>query len=87
MWEYLRKGSKVLISGSMRTRKWQDKDGNDKSTTEIVADKMLMLDGKQERSEPQDSNEDSYEAQKPASRGSDFEDDIPFMRIQNEYAN
>lgn len=44
--EYLRKGSKVYIEGSLRTRKWQDKDGGDRYTTEIVANEMQMLDSK-----------------------------------------
>ena len=44
--EYLRKGSKVFIEGSLRTRKWQDQAGNDKYTTEIVASDMQMLDSK-----------------------------------------
>lgn len=42
--EYLRKGSKVYIEGSLRTRKWQDQSGNDRYTTEIVATDMQMLD-------------------------------------------
>lgn len=42
--EYLRKGSKVYIEGSLRTRKWQDKDGGDRYTTEIIANEMQMLD-------------------------------------------
>jgi len=52
--KYLKKGSKVYISGSMQTRKWQDKDGSDRYTTEIVADRMQMLGGK-----------DAKEARKP----------------------
>lgn len=44
--EYLRKGSKVYIEGSLRTRKWQDQSGQDKYTTEIVAGEMQMLDSK-----------------------------------------
>jgi single-strand DNA-binding protein len=44
--EYLRKGSKVYIEGSLRTRKWQDKQGNDRYSTEIVANDMQMLDGR-----------------------------------------
>lgn len=46
--EYLKKGSKVYIEGSLRTRKWQDKDGQDKYSTEIVASEMQMLDGRGE---------------------------------------
>ncbi len=44
--EYLRKGSKVYIEGSIRTRKWQGQDGQDRYTTEIVANDMQMLDGR-----------------------------------------
>ena len=44
--EYLKKGSKVYIEGSLRTRKWQDKSGNDRYTTEIIANEMQMLDGR-----------------------------------------
>ncbi|MEH6591287.1 MAG: single-stranded DNA-binding protein [Halioglobus sp.] len=44
--EYLRKGSKVYIEGSLRTRKWQDKSGQDRYTTEIVANEMQMLDSR-----------------------------------------
>lgn len=44
--EYLKKGSQVYIEGKLRTRKWQDKDGQDRYTTEIVADQMVMLGGK-----------------------------------------
>lgn len=44
--EYLRKGSKVYIEGSLRTRKWQDKSGADRYTTEIVAAEMQMLDAR-----------------------------------------
>ena len=46
--EYLRKGSKVYIEGSLRTRKWQAQDGTDRYTTEIVANEMQMLDGRSE---------------------------------------
>ncbi|ASK35109.1 single-stranded DNA-binding protein [Alloalcanivorax mobilis] len=44
--EYLKKGSKVYIEGSIRTRKWQGQDGQDRYTTEIVANEMQMLDGR-----------------------------------------
>ena len=44
--EYLRKGAKVYLEGKLQTRKWQDKDGNDRYTTEIVADEMQMLGGR-----------------------------------------
>jgi single-strand DNA-binding protein len=44
--EYLRKGSQVYVEGKIRTRKWQDKEGKDRYTTEIIADEMQMLGGK-----------------------------------------
>jgi len=44
--EYLHKGSKIYIEGSLRTRKWQDKNGVDRYTTEIIANEMHMLDSK-----------------------------------------
>src|SRR3954466_7500847 len=44
--EYLKKGSKVYIEGSLRTRKWQDKQGNDRYSTEIIANEMQMLDSR-----------------------------------------
>ena len=44
--EYLRKGQQVYIEGKLRTRKWQDKEGKDRYTTEIIADEMQMLGGK-----------------------------------------
>ncbi|HXQ30523.1 MAG TPA: single-stranded DNA-binding protein [Steroidobacteraceae bacterium] len=44
--EYLRKGSQVYVEGRLRTRKWQDKSGNDRYTTEIVANEMQMLGGR-----------------------------------------
>ena len=44
--EYLKKGSKVYVEGSLRTRKWQGQDGSDRYTTEIVASEMQMLDSR-----------------------------------------
>lgn len=44
--EYLRKGSKVYVEGKLKTRKWQDKDGVERYTTEIIANEMQMLDGR-----------------------------------------
>jgi len=61
--EYLRKGSQCYVEGKLRTRKWQDRDGNDRYTTEIVANELVMLGGK--RSEQPKQWED-------------FGDDVPF---------
>lgn len=77
--EYLSKGSKVYIEGSLRTRKWQDQSGADRYTTEIVADQMQMLDsrGGGQQSEPPVGQ---GEGAKPNTAGGDFENDqdIPF---------
>jgi single-strand DNA-binding protein len=81
--EYLKKGSKVYIEGKLQTRKWQDQSGQDRYTTEIVADQMQMLDS---RGGPGDSGgysaPDRQSSSAPASAPSqapDFvDDDIPF---------
>lgn len=77
--EYLRKGSQVYIEGKLRTRKWQDKQGNDRYTTEIIADEMQMLGGRGGGGAPasQDSGS-SGPAPGPSDEGSGFDDDIPF---------
>lgn len=72
--QYLKKGSQVYIEGSLKTRKWQDKDGQDRYTTEIVADEMKMLGGKREgASEPRPATADNAD-----SDWNDFENSIPF---------
>ncbi len=80
--EYLKKGSQVYIEGRIQTRKWEDKDGNDRWTTEIVANEMQML-GSRGGGEMQDAPTQNYGGAQ--SRGaassandSDFDDDIPF---------
>jgi single-strand DNA-binding protein len=84
--EYLRKGSQVYIEGSLRTRKWQDKEGKDRYTTEIVGRDMQMLGGRAGagaaaaggdqggggRAAPERS------APPPAADEGEFDDDIPF---------
>lgn len=75
--QYLVKGSQVYVEGRLQTRKWLDKDGQDRYTTEIIADRMQMLGGKGQAS--QDASEPA--AEKPAkapSKFDDLEDDIPF---------
>ena len=80
--EYLRKGSQVYIEGKLRTRKWQDKNGQDRWTTEIIADEMQMLGGRGGSgggSAPMDSSPDSGSSNYPPQAGpDDFDDDIPF---------
>ena len=78
--EYLRKGSQVYIEGRLQTRKWQDQSGNDRYTTEIVANDMQMLGGKGGGTAMMSDPPSSPEAE-PATAGSssdDFDDDIPF---------
>ena len=69
--EYLKKGSLVYLQGRLQTRKWQADDGQDRYTTEIVADRMKMLGGKGERDTQAASG-------KPVAASPDFDDDIPF---------
>jgi single-strand DNA-binding protein len=80
--EYLRKGSQVYIEGKLRTRKWQDKSGQDRWTTEIIADEMQMLGGRGGGgggSAPMHSSSDSAPSSAPPQPGpDDFDDDIPF---------
>lgn len=80
--QYLQKGSKVYIEGSLRTRKYQDKDGVEKYATEIRADVMKMLDSRQDggqRPEPQAQRQAPAQQQRqPASNLADMDDDIPF---------
>ena len=83
--ESLKKGSKVYIEGSLRTRKWQAQDGSDRYSTEIVASEMQMLDSLGEHSDhaQQQSSSDKPSTQmspsSPAASGYDqFDDDIPF---------
>ena len=84
--EYLRKGSQVYIEGKLRTRKWQDKSGQDRWTTEIIADEMQMLGGRGGAgagggggSAPMSSSQDSSPPSAPPQAGpDDFDDDIPF---------
>lgn len=75
--EYLRKGSQVYIEGKLRTRKWQDKQGNDRYTTEVVANEMQMLGGRggSTGGAPEPRREPAAVAE---SMGDDLDDDIPF---------
>lgn len=90
--EYLRKGSQVYIEGALRTRKWQDKEGKDRYTTEIVARDMQMLGGRgggggggagreggggESRSAPRPAATEDRAPAPTADEGG-FDDDIPF---------
>ena len=90
--EYLRKGSKVYIEGRLQTRKWQDQNGKDRWSTEIVANEMQMLDsrgGSGGDRQPQDDWGNGSRASRGSQPGAellvpshdhprDFDDDIPF---------
>lgn len=87
--EYLRKGSKIYVEGRLRTNKWQDRDGNDRYTTEIVANDMQMLDSRggtgeefaassgQARKQPA-ANAPARQENTPGNGGEFVDDDIPF---------
>jgi single-strand DNA-binding protein len=84
--EYLRKGSQVYIEGELRTRKWQDKEGQDRYSTEIVANEMQMLGGRggagagasRDRPAAAAGNEERAPRPEPAGVAENFDDDIPF---------
>lgn len=88
--EYLKKGSKVFVEGSLRTRKWQDKSGQDRYTTEIIAANMQMLDSRGgaaggQFSAPSEggqfgdtSGAGDFGSSSPAMADSGFDDEIPF---------
>jgi single-strand DNA-binding protein len=89
--EYLRKGSKVYVEGSLRTRKWQDQSGQDRYTTEIVAAEMQMLDSRgggamggdseapaPRRQQASGNNPPPMSNETPPANFDNFDDDIPF---------
>ncbi|MCZ6500249.1 MAG: single-stranded DNA-binding protein [Gammaproteobacteria bacterium] len=73
--EYLRKGSQVYVEGSLRTNKWQDKEGRDRYTTEIVASEMQMLGSRSGAGAPAQA---ASGGGAPAPANDQFDDDIPF---------
>jgi single-strand DNA-binding protein len=87
--EYLKKGSQVYVEGSLRTRKWQDKDGQDRYSTDIRGDVMQMLGRREGGGAPREEGaprggeakalgEAKPAQKKPAGKFDDMEDDIPF---------
>lgn len=77
--EYCKKGSMIYVEGSLVTRKWTDKEGQDRYTTEIKGREMQMLGGKSEGGAPPQQRQQPQQAAKPAaSDANDFDDDIPF---------
>lgn len=84
--EYVKKGSQIYVEGKITTRKWQDKDGKDRYTTEIVANELQLLGGAQGGSGQQDRSAPRREerqrppagAKTPTQAAAEFDDDIPF---------
>lgn len=79
--EYLKKGSSVYVEGSLRTRKWQDKQGQDRYTTEIVATDMQMLGGRPQTTSSTAARrtaDGSLPVDSEPGFGNGFDDDIPF---------
>ena len=90
--EYLKKGSQVYLEGRLRTRKWQDKEGRDRYTTEIIANEMQMLGsrggggagggdfggGGESRARPAPAGAGGGRAPVTESGPGEFDDDIPF---------
>jgi single-strand DNA-binding protein len=90
--EYLKKGSQIYVEGRLETRKWQDKEGKDRYTTEVIASEMKMLgsrpgmgggdsserDGPPSQGSSKPSGGSSSAAKGGAAKFDDFEDDIPF---------
>ncbi|MDU2224569.1 MAG: single-stranded DNA-binding protein [Haemophilus parainfluenzae] len=78
--QYLRKGSQVYVEGRLKTRKWQDNNGQDRYTTEIQGDNLQMLGGRQD--EPKQQAKTSKAKPDPlsamAEQGDSFDDNIPF---------
>jgi single-strand DNA-binding protein len=82
--EYLKKGKPVYVEGRLKTRKWQNKEGVDQYTTEVIADSMQLLGGREEGSQapaPQQRQAPAAQPQaqrQPAANLADMDDDIPF---------
>ncbi len=80
--KYLKKGNKVYIEGKLRTRSWQDQDGNTRYTTEIVADNLTMLggkaDGEQNPSNTKQQGDSSVQEPNSDFIANDDDDDLPF---------
>lgn len=80
--KYLKKGMQVYVEGKLRTRSWDDKEGNKKYTTEIVADNMTILTRKEDNNQAQGTSQGSNQSQQgfssPGIAPSNETDDLPF---------
>lgn len=84
--QYLRKGSKVYIEGSLRTRQWTGQNGQDRFSTEIRGDQMQMLDGKgdnqnQQSNQPQQNQSYGQQGYQPQNGGGELDDGLPFAPL------
>jgi single-strand DNA-binding protein len=75
--EYLKKGAPVYVEGKLQTRKWQDKEGNERQTTEVVADRMQMLGGRSTASENEQPSVNEAGSNVPSTDFDDL-DSVPF---------
>ncbi|MFO8053881.1 MAG: single-stranded DNA-binding protein [Bacteroidales bacterium] len=76
--QYLNKGKQVFIEGKLRTRKWEDKDGNNRYTTEVHVDNLTMLGGPKTESQPRQEAQQSAPANVEEPPITDEGDDLPF---------
>ncbi|EMS36171.1 single-stranded DNA-binding protein [Candidatus Liberibacter americanus] len=86
--QYLRKGSKIYLEGSLQTRKWQDQSGNNRYTTEVIMRSMVMLGGRkdypnEDKQSSENLNDNVFESRYSQNKDSstlseDLDDDIPF---------
>ena len=76
--QYCKKGDQIYIEGKLQTRKWTDKNGQDHYTTEIIADQMQMLGGKQDAAKPQNQPSSSGNCGRQPDAPPAFDDDLPF---------
>jgi single-strand DNA-binding protein len=76
--EWLKKGAQVYIAGKLQTRKWQDKEGSDRYTTEVVANQMQMLGSRQQDGDRPERAQAARPTATAQSAPADFDDDIPF---------
>ncbi len=76
--QYLKKGSQVYVEGKLQTRKWEDKEGNERWTTEVVANQMQMLGDRMSNDMTNDNASSSQSSSDNDFSTDDFDDDIPF---------
>lgn len=76
--EYLRKGSPVYVEGRLKTRKWQDKEGRDCYTTEVIAESMQLLGNREQQERQPELQKPAKAAAKPKGGFDDIDDSIPF---------